>query len=931
MDQAIISLWQRRFKKFSYSCFVLISATGLLVLLAWQLDFSFIHRPLPGLPAMNPTTALCFLFSGVAALLIHKKLPNVFIFPLLAVVLVIGSLRYLEMLDLISFQVDSVLYRAALLSDGGTNRMAGISGLNFIILSCALAFSASSKPRKHVWANNFVVILFIISLFSVIGYIYRVKEFYGILTYVPMSVLTGTSFILAALGVFLLNSGSGFMRVLSGSLLGSHFARILIPCTIVIPILLGFIRLSFQWRLPVSVEFGVSILITSIIFVFLFLIGYVSYQLNKADRARADAERRLILLNQDLEQRVISRSHELVRSGKRFQALVENSSDAILMYDRDMTAFYQSPAVERITGISLEERKNYSGASLTHPEDKQAVEVVLKKVMESPGKPIPFHVRLLHKEGNYIWIEGYLTNLLEDETVQAVVGNYIDITIRKESERKLREEKRLLRILIDHLPLNIYVKDLQSRKTLANKSEIDFSGAGSESEVLGKTDYEIYPEESSNISIAEDQRVFSTGKPILNEETLNIKKDGTKTSFLISKIPLKNEMDELIGLVGISFDITERKAIEKKILDAEKRYRLTLDSMIEGCQIIDFDWRYVYVNPTVAKQGRTSPEKLVGRTMMEVYPGIDKTELFKVLKHCMETRQTKHIDNKFEYPDGSTQWFDLRIQPSKEGLFILSIDITDQKLVQEKMMNLNIELEERVKVRTEQLQVANKELESFTYSVSHDLRAPLRIIDGFGQILMEDYHEKLDKEGQRALTVVMNSAKKMGQLIDDLLNFSRMARTEIRPAHVDMNSLVAEVLDDIRKGGTAIPEKLTVSSLPAAMGDERLIRQVWVNLISNAIKYSGKKPDPQIEIGVTLREGQSMYFVKDNGAGFDMEFMEKLFGVFQRLHRAEDFPGTGVGLAIVKRILLRHGGDVHAEAKLNEGATFFFFLPEKTV
>lgn len=930
MDQST-SLWQLRFKKLSHLCFILISVTGLLILLAWQLDFDFIHRPLPGLPSMNPTAALCFLFSGSAALLLSKERFKFIMLSLLAVVLIIGSLRFLELLNVISFRVDNIFFREALLRDGGTNRMAAITGLNFVLLACTLMLSSSSEPRKHAWANNFTLILFFISLFSVIGYLYRVKEFYGILTYVPMAVLTGSSFVIAALGVLLLNSGAGFMRVLSGSLLGSHFARILIPCTIIIPVLLGFCRLVLQWRLPVSVEFGVSILITSIIIVFLFLISYVSNQLNRADRARADAEKRLLLLNQDLEQRVVSRSRELVKSGKRFQALVENSSDAILMYDQNMTAFYQSPAVERMTGISLDERRTYSGASLTHPDDTRAVEEIIQKVKTSPGKPIPFKIRLLHKKGHYIWIEGFLTNLLEEETVQAVVANYLDITDRQESERKLRAEKHLLRILIDHLPLNIYVKDLQSRKTLANKSEVTFVGASHESEVLGKTDYELYPDQSSSISIAEDQKVFSSGKPIINEETLNIKKDGTKTSFLISKIPLRNEMDELIGLVGISFDITERKAIEKKILDTEKRYRLTLDSMIEGCQIVDFDWRYVYVNPTVAKQGHSLPEKLVGHTMMEVYPGIEKTELFTVLKSCMETRQTKHMENKFEYPDGTSQWFDLRIQPSKEGLFILSIDITDQKLVQEKMMNLNAELEERVKVRTEQLQVANKELESFTYSVSHDLRAPLRIINGFGQILLEDYHEKLDKEGQRSLTVVMNSAKKMGQLIDDLLNFSRMGRTEIRPGHVDMNGLVAEVIDDIRKGGTPIPEKLTVSTLPPALGDERLLRQVWINLISNAIKYSGKKPDPQIEIGLTTRDGQFMYFVKDNGAGFDMEFMEKLFGVFQRLHRPEDFPGTGVGLAIVKRILLRHGGDVHAEAKLNEGATFYFFLPEKTI
>jgi two-component system sensor histidine kinase/response regulator len=218
-------------------------------------------------------------------------------------------------------------------------------------------------------------------------------------------------------------------------------------------------------------------------------------------------------------------------------------------------------------------------------------------------------------------------------------------------------------------------------------------------------------------------------------------------------------------------------------------------------------------------------------------------------------------------------------------------------------------------------------MEAFTYSVSHDLRAPLRIIDGYAQILIEDYKSKLEDEGQKTLNVIMANAKKMGNLIDDLLNFSRIGKTEIRKNKVDMNDIVVDVLQQLRLGGIAVPKQLRISKLKPVNCDANLIKQVWINLLSNAIKYSSAKEDPEIEIGMYYDENRLTYYVKDNGAGFDMKYYHKLFGVFQRLHRHEEFSGTGVGLAIVQRIVSRHEGQIWAEAKPGEGAIFYFTLP----
>jgi light-regulated signal transduction histidine kinase (bacteriophytochrome) len=234
------------------------------------------------------------------------------------------------------------------------------------------------------------------------------------------------------------------------------------------------------------------------------------------------------------------------------------------------------------------------------------------------------------------------------------------------------------------------------------------------------------------------------------------------------------------------------------------------------------------------------------------------------------------------------------------------------------------ELERRVEERTRALEDANEELESFAYSVSHDLRAPLRHIDGFSRMLEQDHAESLDENGRRLLATLRKSSARMGRLLDDLLAFSRYGRAAMSPAGIDMTALARAVADELARG---TPCTIVVDTLPPARADPALARQVWANLIGNAIKYSGKRADPRVEITGRVEDGRAVYSVKDNGAGFDPRYAGKLFKVFQRLHGEDEFPGTGAGLAIVQRIVARHGGRVGAEGRPGEGASFWFSLP----
>ena len=240
---------------------------------------------------------------------------------------------------------------------------------------------------------------------------------------------------------------------------------------------------------------------------------------------------------------------------------------------------------------------------------------------------------------------------------------------------------------------------------------------------------------------------------------------------------------------------------------------------------------------------------------------------------------------------------------------------------------LNGSLEVKVQERTAQLEAVNRELEAFSYSVSHDLRAPLRVINGFSKMVLKTEEGKISKMATENLHIIMKNAAQMGQLIDDLLDFSRLGRSPLTIKAVDMNNIVSEVIQEIKTDGQTVAPKINMHDLSAAKCDPTLIKQVWTNLISNAVKYSRKKESPEIEIGITHRNGSTTYFVKDNGAGFDMQFSDKLFAVFQRLHKVTEYEGTGVGLALVHRIIAKHHGSIWADSKVDEGATFYFTLP----
>jgi signal transduction histidine kinase len=366
--------------------------------------------------------------------------------------------------------------------------------------------------------------------------------------------------------------------------------------------------------------------------------------------------------------------------------------------------------------------------------------------------------------------------------------------------------------------------------------------------------------------------------------------------------------------------------------DSEARFRSLFENMLEGfayCRMLfeggrPRDFIYLHVNEAFGRL--TGLKNVVGRRVSEVIAGIRDTdaELFEIYGRVAAAGQPE----KFErYVQALKMWFSISVYCPAPEHFVAVFDvITARKEAEEQVRQLNLELEERVRQRTAQLEAANKELEAFSYSVSHDLRAPLRAIDGFAAILVEDHAGRLDPEGRRVVEVIHQEATRMGRLIDDLLAFFRASRGEVRSAAIEITSLARAVFAECADRAPDRKIRLRLDALHPALGDPSLIRQVLTNLISNAIKYTKPRAEAEIELGSRVEGNENVYWIKDNGVGFDPKYTGKLFGIFQRLHSDDQFEGTGVGLALIQRIVLRHGGRVWAEGKLNEGAGFYFTL-----
>jgi PAS domain S-box-containing protein len=391
---------------------------------------------------------------------------------------------------------------------------------------------------------------------------------------------------------------------------------------------------------------------------------------------------------------------------------------------------------------------------------------------------------------------------------------------------------------------------------------------------------------------------------------------GLNTMGMALQTLLETEKRNIKQLEQINASL-EKRVVERTLELSQYKYALDEALMVE---ITDTKGITLYANENKCRVAGYTKEELIGQDNRIVNSNYHPKEFMANLWETISSGKIWKGEIRNKAKDGSLYWVESTIVPfvNDEG-----------KVYQYMAIKTDITLIKRIEAeraeRAAELEAVNKELESFSYSVSHDLRAPLRAIDGYALMLEEDYETAIDQEGKRLLSTIRHNASYMGNLIDDLLNFSQLGRKELVKANVDMTALANDTVLEISKNKKN-KAKITIHPLHNIMADKSLIACVWVNLLSNAIKYSAKKENPIIEVRSTKENNEIIYSIKDNGAGFEMEYIDKLFGVFQRLHTAEEFEGTGVGLATAQRIIHKHGGKIWAEGETGKGATFFFSM-----
>lgn len=637
------------------------------------------------------------------------------------------------------------------------------------------------------------------------------------------------------------------------------------------------------------------------------------------------------------------RAEELVRSQKslseselRYRTLVENLQEGIWVIDENAVTTYVNPRMAEMLGYTVSEMVGKSLFEFMDEEETRRARERLER--RRMGVKEVADAEYTKKDGSKFYATVAAAPLIEAGRYKGAIAGIIDISERRKAEEALRESQERFRAILDNMGNAVYVKDLEGRHIFVNRLFEIIAGMKRE-DVYGKTVFELFPEGTAREFDANDRKALQYGRPMEFEESLP-QKDGVHT-YISIKFPLNDTKGNTYAVCGVSTDITSLKSAEEALRKSEQSLREAQRIAHIGNWEWDAESGYVYKSDEVLRIfGRRTDEFTKYDDYLNAIHPENREEVVKSFEKALRGGKTFSIDARIIKRDGTERIVHIQGEAARDesGRPVRMTgtvqDITARKMAEEEVVKLARELELRVEERTRDLKRANEELaaakteiETFTYSVAHDLRSPLRLIDGFTILLLKKQRERLDPEGQDHLERIRAASRRMGQLIDDLMNLSYVMRAEVVSSTVDLSAMAMSIVSDL---GRAAPERRAVFSIEEghmARGDEKLLRMVLENLLGNAWKFTSKTPEPMIEFRRAGEEdGRDIFFVRDNGTGFDMAHAERLFQPFQRLHSQDEFPGTGIGLATVSRIVQRHGGRVWAQGEPGAGAAFYFTL-----
>ncbi len=638
----------------------------------------------------------------------------------------------------------------------------------------------------------------------------------------------------------------------------------------------------------------------------------------------------------------------LYASEQRYRLALEASKDGLWDWDVPSGKVVYSPAYFAMLGLPVGQFPPdvSTWLDLIHPADRQRTWQINADCINGKTESFEVLYRMRHQSGEWRWIlgRGRCVERQSDGRALRMVGTHTDMTAYQQSQDQLADTKATLDAAIEQTPIPMVLVSVPDNVIhYVNRACLEFLDYQDEPSLVGASLFELnqtwqdYDHEGNPVPLSEMPLARAMGgeKVLMREYSVRTK-NGVQRWELVTSAPIFNAQGRQIAAFAIFPDISDRKRVERELRLRTEELDIFFEVSLDLLCIADIEGHFRRVNSQwQATLGYTEQELLAVRYLDIIHPD-DLPATLESLQRLQSSVEILNLINRYRCKDGGYRWIEWRSYPVGKLIYAVARDITERKLAEEQTRRLNVELEQRVLQRTAQLEAANQELEianqelaAFTYSVSHDLHAPLRTMDGYSSILLKDFAAQLDGQAVSYLQRIREAALRMRQLIDDLLRLSRITRAEVHREAVNLSQLAQALATELGEGQPERAVTWVIAPQVTANADPDLMRIVLDNFLRNAWKFTARHAAARIEFGCEMQHGERTYFVRDDGAGFDMRYADKLFMPFQRLHTSQEFDGSGIGLATVQRIIRLHAGRVWAVGAVEQGATFYFTLAEK--